>query len=90
MIVDCHTHVWRLEHWSQELLAEAGQARCESFNLDAPWEAHWQAMQAVDKAIVFGLRAQRVGLVVPNDFVAEYVRQHNDKLIGFGGCPGFP
>lgn len=83
MIVDCHTHVWKVDHWSKELLLEAGLARSQPVNMDASWEAHWQAMQPVGKAIVFGLRARHVGLVVPNDFVAEYVQQHPDKLIGF-------
>ncbi len=50
-------------------------------------------MQAVDKAIVLGLRAQHVGLVVPNDYVVDYVRQHTDKLVGFASIdpnePGY-
>lgn len=83
MIVDCHTHVWRAEHWSQEMARESTRARGYAADLDIEWEAHWQAMQVVDKAIVFGLRAKHVGLVVPNDFVADYVEKHPEKLIGF-------
>lgn len=83
MIVDCHTHIWKSDHWSEEMARESTRARGHSIELDVKREDHWQAMQVVDKAIVFGLRAQHVGLVVPNDFVAHYVTHHPEKLIGF-------
>ena len=83
MIVDCHTHIWRSEHWSEEMVRESVKARGSVSVTDVTRDAHWQAVEAVDKAIVFGLYARHVGLVVPNDFVADYVIQHPEKLIGF-------
>jgi len=83
MIVDCHTHVWRREHWSEELARESVRARARPATIDIKPEAHWEAVRPVDKAIVFGLYARHVGLVVPNDFVAQYVARHPEKLIGF-------
>lgn len=83
MIVDCHTHVWRAEHWGEEITLESTRARGHAVELTVQWQDHEQAMQHVDRAIVFGLRAQHVGLVVPNDYIAEYVAQHPQKLIGF-------
>ena len=83
MTIDCHTHIWRREHWSEEIAREAARARSRPAVLHVEEQAHWQAMQAVDRAIVFGLYALHVGLVVPNDFVAHYVHQHPDKLIAF-------
>lgn len=59
-------------------LARGGPAEIEIREND-----HWAAMQAVDRAIVFGFRATHLGLVVPNDLVAEYVSRHPEKLIGF-------
>jgi uncharacterized protein len=83
MIVDCHTHIWRAEHWSAEGAGDSARAKAGPIDPEVTWEAHWKAMEVVDRAIVFGLRAQHVGLVVPNDFVADYVKGHPDKLIGF-------
>lgn len=83
MTVDCHTHIWRREHWSEEIAAESLRARSRPAVLDIDDATHWEAMKTVDRAIVFGLYALHVGLVVPNDFVARYVNQHPEKLIGF-------
>jgi hypothetical protein len=44
---------------------------------------HWQQGQAVEHAIVLAFAAPAVGFVVPNDYVAAYVSQHPEKLIGF-------
>jgi predicted TIM-barrel fold metal-dependent hydrolase len=83
MIVDCHTHIWRAEHWGEEITLESTRARGHAVELTVKWQDHQQAMQQVDRAIVFGLRAHHVGLVVPNDYVAGYVAKHPQKLIGF-------
>lgn len=83
MIVDCHTHIWRAEHWGEEIMLESTRARGHEVDLTVKWQDHLQAMQPVDRAIVFGLRAHHVGLVVPNDFIAGYVAKHPQKLIGF-------
>lgn len=83
MTVDCHTHIWRREHWSDEVAAETQRARRRPAVLDIDDATHWGAMQAVDRAIVFGLYAVHLGILVPNDYVARYVIQHPDKLIGF-------
>ena len=46
-------------------------------------DAHWAAMAPVDRAIVLGFRARHVGVLVPNEYVADYVDRHPEKLIGF-------
>jgi predicted TIM-barrel fold metal-dependent hydrolase len=46
-------------------------------------DEHWEAMQAVDRAVVLGFRARHVGVLVPNEYVAEYVGRHPERLIGF-------
>jgi hypothetical protein len=84
MIVDCHTHVGEPEHLSRQFVADArmasGNPKQElAVNLDD----HWEAMKAVDKAVVLGFRAHHVGYVIPNEYVASYVRKHPEKLIGF-------
>ncbi len=83
MIVDCHTHVWLASHWSDELKSEVTRARGRESDVESSWESHWEAVKAVDRAIVFGLHAKHVGLFVPNDFIADYVSQNPHKLLGF-------
>jgi uncharacterized protein len=83
MIVDCHTHMWRAEHWGEEITVESTRALGRAVDLNVNWEDHERAMQQVDKAIVFGLWARHVGLVVPNDYIAAYVATNARKLIGF-------
>ncbi len=87
MVVDCHTHVWAYPgHLSAEFVAEANaRARGHAMDLHVPPERHWEAMRAVDRVIVFGLRAFHSGLFVPNEYVAEYANAHPEKVIGFAG-----
>ena len=87
MLVDCHTHIWASPgHLSDEFVAEANAlARGHPMDLHVPPERHWAAMRGVNRVIVFGLRAFHSGLIVPNEYVAEYVNAHPEKLIGFAG-----
>lgn len=83
MITDCHTHLWRAEHWSAEMAHEASRARGRPAEIHIEESTHWQAVAAVDRAIVFGFHSRHLGLVVPNDLIAAYVGQHPEKLAGF-------
>jgi uncharacterized protein len=85
MIVDCHTHIWEAPgHLSPQFIAEANaRSRGKPLDLHVPPERHWRAMGNVDKAIVFGIRAFHSGLTTPNEYIADYVRAHPEKLIGF-------
>jgi hypothetical protein len=40
-------------------------------------------MQSVERAVVLAFAAPAVGFVVPNEYVAAYVKEHPEKLIGF-------
>ncbi len=89
MIVDVHTHIERddaqLRHDRQELVKVRGlgpdleQAVAHSISL----EDHWKDMETVDKAVVFCTRHYPDSPRERNDYVAEYVRAHPEKLIGF-------
>src|SRR5262245_79991 len=85
MIVDCHSHIFEYPgHIAEEFVAEANaRARGKPLNLHVPPERHWKAMEKVDKAIVFGMRAFHCGIVSPNEYIADYVAKHPKKLIGF-------
>ncbi len=83
MIIDCHTHFWQTAHWTEDARTDALRVITNPALLEIKPEEYWQAMGAVDKAIVFGFAASHVGLAVPNDHVASLVRCHPEKLIGF-------
>lgn len=82
MIVDCHTHVWES---IEQLGRGAGptQARARGETLRAGIESHRAATRPVDKAFVLAYRSYYLEADVPNDYVAAYVRQQPDRLIGF-------
>lgn len=86
MLVDCHTHLFKYPgHISDAFVEEANaRSRGHKLDLDVPPGQHWQAMQSVDKALVFGLRAHHSGLATPNAYIAEYAAAHSEKIIGFG------
>ena len=84
MIVDVHTHVWEPAHIADSFIQDARiTAGNPALEIAVDLEAHWAAMAPVDKAIVLGFRARHVGVLVPNEYVAEYVGRHPEKLIGF-------
>jgi predicted TIM-barrel fold metal-dependent hydrolase len=85
MIVDCHTHIWEVPgHLSKEFVDEANsRSRGKPLDLHVPPTRHWLAMKNVGKAIVFGIRAFHSGLSSPNEYIADYVKTHPEKLIGF-------
>lgn len=82
-MIDCHTHLWKAEDWSEEMEREATIARGAPAMIEISEEEHWEAMKGVDRAIVFGFHAKHLGLVVPNERVRSYVAKHPEKLIGF-------
>lgn len=83
MIVDVHTHIPRFRKpvRDEEAVYEAKfRPHHPPVKMSVSWEEHYAAMAPVDKAIVFGIAMKGEN---PNDAVAEYVRSHPDKLVGF-------
>ena len=85
MIVDVHTHVWECPcHIGETFIHDARVTAGAGYkDIHVDLGRHWDAMQPVDRAIVLGFRARHVGVLVPNEYVAEYVGKHPEKLIGF-------
>ena len=85
VIVDCHSHIWEYPgHISDGFVQEANsRARGKPIDIHVPPERHWTGMAAVDKVIVFGMRAHHSGIFTPNEYIADYVREHPEKVIGF-------
>lgn len=89
-MMDLHTHVWQYpEHLGQEFAQEVSQACGQSVEanpvLRVPPKLHWQAYAdaAVSRAVVLAFRSRYLGIDVPNEYVAGYVNEHPDRLIGF-------
>ncbi len=99
MIVDCHTHImWYPDHvseqYAQEALAskliklkysggEAYSAKLDLHSYDSKPEVHWEVSKPADKVVVFGIQAKASGIYVPNELIADYVKQHPEKLEGW-------
>jgi predicted TIM-barrel fold metal-dependent hydrolase len=85
MIVDVHSHAWRYpDHFSDDFRSQAQMARGGTeVDLSVDYESYRR--RAVDDTVtvVFGGKARRSGLWVEDDYVAQYVQQDTDRLIGF-------
>ncbi|MCH7943777.1 MAG: amidohydrolase family protein, partial [Proteobacteria bacterium] len=53
--------------------------------IDASPDRHLAACEPVDKTFVLGFESAYLDVSIPNDQVADYVRMHPGKLIGFAG-----
>jgi len=96
MIVDVHTHVWQSpDQLGQLTLGDVRTARLRSARaVDRPVyrqipaadaSNHWAEVSCVDKAFVLGFKSRYLRAEIPNHYVANYVQQHPQKLIGFAG-----
>jgi predicted TIM-barrel fold metal-dependent hydrolase len=83
MIFDCHTHLFGASHVGGEFLRASKRAWGESYELIVTPENHWELYQHIDGAIVLAFNCPATGVVVPNEFVAQYVQGHPGKLFGF-------
>ncbi len=83
MIVDLHTHFWKMEEIEDEMYRDLEVAHVPPDHLFMTSESHLQATAAVDRAVVFGFRAKRSGMNISNDTVREQVDKAPDRLIFF-------
>jgi hypothetical protein len=88
LIVDCHTHFWEtLSQLGREVDGGngTGASRAAVLPPNAGTERHFANCAHVDYTFVLAFRSHYLGAEIPNDLVAQYVRQHPEKLIGFAG-----
>ena len=79
-----HSHTWDTAlHFQAETIKEADISRGYPLDLTVRIETFLEDMSPFDKVVVFGLKAHRTGYWVPDDYVAEFVAQAPEKLIGF-------
>ncbi|MFW6060834.1 MAG: amidohydrolase family protein, partial [Phycisphaeraceae bacterium] len=86
-IVDVHSHAWNYPaHFTDDFRAQARRARAgREVDLTVRYEQYRATVPADTDIItvVFGGKAKRSGLWVEDEYVADYVAQHPDTLIGF-------
>ncbi len=86
MIIDVHSHAWAFpQHFGDDfrLQAERRAKAGVKFDLTVRYEDYRAAAPADVKTVVFGGKARLAGLWVDDRYVADYVAQHSDALIGF-------
>jgi len=86
-VVDVHSHAWQYpRHFTDAFRAQARQARAgQEVDLTTRYNDYRDAIpDGIDvTTIVFGGKARLGGIWVDDDYVADYVAQHPDTLVGF-------
>ena len=84
VIIDVHTHLSSDEQWGPVFQAAIERTYEQgAVKTHVTPERHWAAAQGADRVIVFGINSLAEQMHTPNDAIAEYVRAHPEKLIGF-------
>ncbi|MBN1293068.1 MAG: amidohydrolase [Candidatus Latescibacteria bacterium] len=82
MIYDIHTHYWNPEDTS--LTSDTSHLGIPAAaNRKMSSDRHFEETKAVDRAVVFGLRALKSSMNIPNDTVKKQVDRAPERLIFF-------
>ncbi|MBN1582169.1 MAG: amidohydrolase [Anaerolineae bacterium] len=89
-----HSHTWdQALHFEEQTVRETDLSRGYRLDLTVQFEAFMADMAPFDRVVVFGLKGRRTGYWVPDQYVADFVAQAPQKLIGFAACdptqPGY-
>lgn len=89
-----HTHAWdQTLHFREQAIRETDLARGYRLELTVRFDAFMEEMAPFDQVVVFGLKARRTGYWVPDEYIADFVAQSPQKLVGFASCdptqPGY-
>ncbi len=88
MIVDCFTHTWEMESCLGRGAPSNGRAHASTDPrrlIAATAERHLAASAPVNTTVVCGFVSRYLGAKISNDHVADYVRGHSGRFIGFAG-----
>ncbi len=85
MIIDVHSHAWPFPSaFSEDFIRQASGARANTtVDMTVTYEAYRAAAPAETRTVVFGGKAKLSGIWVEDAYVAQYVSQHPDTLLGF-------
>jgi uncharacterized protein len=82
-IFDCHTHVFGPGQVGGSFLADSKRAWGEQYELITTPEAHDEKLSDYKGAIVLAFNCEATGVVVPDEYVSNYVHTRPGKLFGF-------
>ncbi len=84
MICDCHVNIWNPEHVLPSFTQQLARVRPGGVGLNADADTIYEAMEHVDKAILFTLRyGDSIGIEGNDEVTAAAVRKYPDKFVGF-------
>lgn len=83
MIFDCHTHLFGPGMCSGPTEAAIKRAWGPDMEILATPEMHEEATAGCSGSIVLAMAAHATGLVVPNEYVAEYCAKDSTRRFGF-------
>ncbi len=85
MPIDVHSHFWRFPgDFSADFIRRAQRARGgQAMDLRVRFEDYAASAPAETRTIVFGGKARLSGVWVDDQYVADYVAAHPDRLVGF-------
>ena len=85
MIVDVHSHAWEYpRHFGDDFRLQAERAwKGQGVNLTVRYAEYQAGVEEEVRTVVFGGKAKLSGLWVEDQFVADYVAQHPEALVGF-------
>lgn len=82
-----HSHCFDASrHLEPATIRESDISRGFPLDLTTKIETFLDEMAPFEKVAVFGLKARRTGYWVPDQFVADFVANAPDKLVGFAAC----
>ena len=82
-----HAHAWDQHlHIAPQTVKEADLSRGYPLDLTVAFDTFMADMAPFERVAVFGLKARLTGYWVPDQYVADFVAQAPDKLVGFAAC----
>jgi hypothetical protein len=79
MLIDWHTNLWLPEHFGPEAQELTHRV---STNDGSPAAFERDVLGSAERAVVVTMNFPRIGLNVPNSFVAELVARHRERVKG--------
>jgi predicted TIM-barrel fold metal-dependent hydrolase len=82
-----HAHAWEQNlHFTEQAVIESDISRGYRLDLTVKIEPFLKDMEPFERVAVFGLKAKRTGYWVPDEFIADFVANAPEKLVGFASC----
>ncbi|MET3577178.1 putative TIM-barrel fold metal-dependent hydrolase [Mesorhizobium robiniae] len=81
---DIHTHIWLREHMSDSFASDLRRVWPDVDRVDASPDVHWRVVVGTTRrSVVLAFDARHAGIMVPDEYVAEYVQRDPGRLVGF-------